>query len=424
MKRLLLLIALFGWVSAATAQICDNNRYKNYIFSSATRTDDVVYGRSTQTNPSQLIALQMDIYRPDGDAETSRPLLIVIHGGTFISGTRRDAGIAALSDSFARKGFVVASISYRLQWNGFPNPFTSFIKDSITAAAARATQDVRTCLRYFYKTAQNGNPWGVDTSNIFIIGESAGAIAGMHSQYLKSLAQFHQLRDSNIVKRNDGLFGDGGPDTANSIGYSTKAKAVFSICGAIGRQAWLEPNDPPVFSLHAVDDQTVLYRSGQPGAISTFQGPTLSLDGSFVVDSAARAIGLHSRLLTWPTGGHVPYQNVSNATQIEYMRQTVDFITQHLYDGICQNFTGSDPRYNQLQVEVAPNPVRNQFRVTLPEATAATLRLFDAQGREVFSQQLQGTTQAEIQRPQLPAGVYFLSLTQGGRSFRQSLLLD
>ena len=424
MKRLLLLLAVFGWVATASGQICNNNRYKNYVFAQSTRTDDIVYGRSTQTNPSQLIALLMDIYRPAGDVETSRPLLIVIHGGTFVSGSRRDAGIAALSDSFARKGFVVASINYRLQWTGYPDPFTSLIKDSITAAAARATQDVRTCLRYFYKTAQNGNPWGIDTNNIFLIGESAGAIAAMHSQYLKSLAQFHELRDSNIVIRNRGLFGHGGPDSANSVGYSTKAKAVFSICGAIGRYTWLAPSDPPVFSLHAVDDQTVLYRSGQPGAISIFQGPTLSLDGSFVVDSAARAIGLLSRLLTWPTGGHVPYQTVSNATQIGYLRQTINFITENLYDGICQNFTANDPRYNRLNVEIAPNPVRNHFRVTLPEATQATLRLYDAQGREVLHQQLLGTTQAEIQRPQVPAGVYFLTLTQNGRSFRQSLLLD
>jgi len=56
----------------------------------------------------------MDIYQPTGDIETARPLIIWAHGGSFQSGTSADADVVALSQAFAKKGFVCASINYRL----------------------------------------------------------------------------------------------------------------------------------------------------------------------------------------------------------------------------------------------------------------------------------------------------------------------
>ncbi len=36
------------------------------------------------------------------------------HGGTFVAGTRTNPSMVSLGNAFAKRGYVVASISYRL----------------------------------------------------------------------------------------------------------------------------------------------------------------------------------------------------------------------------------------------------------------------------------------------------------------------
>ena len=49
-----------------------------------------------------------------GDTENNRPLIILAHGGSFIAGVRANPSMVSLGEAFAKRGYVVASISYRL----------------------------------------------------------------------------------------------------------------------------------------------------------------------------------------------------------------------------------------------------------------------------------------------------------------------
>ena len=64
-------------------------------------------------NSSSNDNLVMDIYEPLGDVLTQRPAIVFAHSGGFITGDRNHDDMVAFCDSFARKGYVTATIDYR-----------------------------------------------------------------------------------------------------------------------------------------------------------------------------------------------------------------------------------------------------------------------------------------------------------------------
>ena len=77
MKKLLLIIILIYSTITLYSQ-CDN-RYQSEIFNSV---------NVTTVNYSDVYVdnfHEMDIYTPDGDTATNRPLIIFHHGGSYLS---------------------------------------------------------------------------------------------------------------------------------------------------------------------------------------------------------------------------------------------------------------------------------------------------------------------------------------------------
>ncbi|MCG6186348.1 alpha/beta hydrolase [Maribellus maritimus] len=107
-------------------------------------------------------SLQLDVFKQK-DLEEKAPLLIFIHGGGWRSGKRQDYLVYLLD--YAQKGYVTATISYRLK------------KDSVYPAAA---EDVIDAVDFLF---QNGDKWGYDTSRVALVGGSAGAHLAMLAAY-------------------------------------------------------------------------------------------------------------------------------------------------------------------------------------------------------------------------------------------------
>jgi carboxylesterase type B len=61
-------------------------RYKDKLFTTVLM-DSVLYGNADNWNntPQELM---MNIFQPEGDTATRRPLLVLAHGGSFINGSR------------------------------------------------------------------------------------------------------------------------------------------------------------------------------------------------------------------------------------------------------------------------------------------------------------------------------------------------
>ena len=61
------------------------------------------------------VTLEMDIYEPVGDdISAKRPLLLMMHGGSFFIGNKSEPGQRGWGQYFASLGYVAVSIDYRL----------------------------------------------------------------------------------------------------------------------------------------------------------------------------------------------------------------------------------------------------------------------------------------------------------------------
>ena len=82
----ILVVALILIGINATAQ----TRYLDNIFDSVTVTPDVVYGQNLtvlpmlQLLPPAIAPLTCDIYEPKNDTMTNRPVIVLIHTGSFL----------------------------------------------------------------------------------------------------------------------------------------------------------------------------------------------------------------------------------------------------------------------------------------------------------------------------------------------------
>ncbi len=104
----------------------------------------------------------------------SNPILIVIHGGGWISGSKNDNSIVSVSKFFAIHGFTVFSINYRL----FPE-----------AKLLEMLHDVRDAIVF----AKNNAPkYQGDKNRTFLFGRSAGAQLALVAAYGTNITMFKE----------------------------------------------------------------------------------------------------------------------------------------------------------------------------------------------------------------------------------------
>lgn len=157
----LMVILLGGSVFAQSSQV---NVHRGVTYCSA-----LFPGQDKMQN------LCFDFYELEGDADTLRPLVITLFGGGFVTGTRKWADMEAWCTRFAENGYAAASIDYRLM------PAKKFSAKSLIRTGFMAAQDVSIAVRYF---KANSEKYRIDTNRIFLLGQSAGAVAIIHALYM------------------------------------------------------------------------------------------------------------------------------------------------------------------------------------------------------------------------------------------------
>jgi acetyl esterase/lipase len=216
-------------------------RYRDQVFANVNVTHDIVYGNAPdlQNNP---VDLKLDLYQPDGDTVTQRPVVIWIHGGGFTTGDKSSGATEA--SFFARHGYVSASINYRLLsptgCGGQQNPTEECVQ-----AALGAQHDAQAAVRWFRK---NAGTYGIDTSRIAVAGSSAGAVT--------SLLVDWRSED---------------PGTSGNPGFSSAVRAAVSMSGGAPTNEWINQGDPPAIFFHGNADQTVPFNWAVSNASAMYQ---------------------------------------------------------------------------------------------------------------------------------------------------------
>ncbi len=124
-------------------------------------------------------ALYMDIYVPQ-DTIKSHVCIIYVFGGGFATGTRNQPNIVAVMHELAAKGYVCASIDYRL---GLKNYHMTNVLDAVNRlerSIDMATEDLMTATTFLYENAER---YAIDRNYIISSGSSAGAITSLQADY-------------------------------------------------------------------------------------------------------------------------------------------------------------------------------------------------------------------------------------------------
>jgi predicted esterase len=204
-------------------------RYRHPVFSSATVSTNITYG-SAPDNSGNPVALQLDLYRPAGDTVARRPVVVWVHGGGFAAGDK--ASGRNFATYFARRGYIAASINYRLLappgCGGNPDPTPECVR-----AAEAAQHDAQAAVRWL---RANAAFLGVDASRIAMAGSSAGAIT--------SLLTGWRPED---------------PGTSGNPGPSSAIRAAVSIAGGTPTNEYITAGDAPAIFFHGTQDRTVFY---------------------------------------------------------------------------------------------------------------------------------------------------------------------
>lgn len=158
-------------------------RYRNAVFPSATSSVHT-YATKPGLVDGQPVVLSLDVYQPTGDASTSRPLLVWIHGGGFTGGNR--SMMADPASEYARIGYLTATISYRLD----PGSKCTQVQAGLYTGAQLIAEQAR-CERVIIAARDdaasaiawlraNAAAFGIDTTRVAVGGSSAGAITALH----------------------------------------------------------------------------------------------------------------------------------------------------------------------------------------------------------------------------------------------------
>ncbi|MCR5106926.1 MAG: alpha/beta hydrolase [Lachnospiraceae bacterium] len=112
------------------------------------RSDDISYGEHPKWN-------LLDVYRLKSKKGQKLPVIAIVHGGGWVYGDKEVYQYYGMS--LAQRGFAVVNFSYRLAPEyKYPS----------------AIEDICAAFRWIYANAEE---YGLDTDNIFAVGDSAGA---------------------------------------------------------------------------------------------------------------------------------------------------------------------------------------------------------------------------------------------------------
>jgi acetyl esterase/lipase len=218
------------------------SRYRDAVFSRVLVRRDIGYSGDQR----------LDLYTPAGDRGRDRPAVVWIHGGGFRAGSKANRNVVELATAFAQRGYVAASIDYRLLAQGVVCGGTPTPAPQCAGAALAAKEDAQAAVDWLRAHARGLR---LAPRRIAVGGTSAGAVTSL------LLAA----------------------DPASRVG------AAVSISGFLPGGSFTRADAPTLF-FQGTDDRTIPYTGAKATA-----------------DAMARA-GVPVVFETLRGAGHVPWQ--------------------------------------------------------------------------------------------------------------------
>lgn len=246
------------------------------VYSAPTFTVDLqsdkVYGQGqTHSNWNALnpdvMDLKLDLYVPDND-DTQRPLVVFTHGGGWSGGDKAGIRESEFCNFFAERGFVCASLNYRLRGDRGTVPQAYF--DAVSNAGLTADESFqvlsmypagRDCKAAVRWLVANAPQIGFNVDAIALIGGSAGA----HNSIVMDVSEPEDYRDELSLEEDPTL-------ASTNINVAYEIQAVVNHWGGAGMMQILgdvyghdrfDSTDAPLLIVHGTIDEISDYSNAE-----------------------------------------------------------------------------------------------------------------------------------------------------------------
>lgn len=362
------------------AQPC-GSRYLDSAFSSSSMST-IMY--DVQPNylgiPIQLFA---DVYSPVGDTATKRAAIIHLHGGAFVSGTRDMLNIPYMCDKIAKKGYVIASIDYRIGRSDTTNY-------SLGQAQLRANQDLNSFIRF---AKQFASVYNIDTNKIFVQGSSAGGGISLANAFLD---------DTELPGYIDTIGVGSLLGTGNLYPHSNSKKAIFNLWGTILDTTWIDSGDIPVGTLQSIYDPCIHWTSGPDCHLNGYNH-----FGSYSINQRANNLGIYSVLKGFNSNIHG-----LGIDSIPFTDTLISVVSTFYYNILCGQQIGFNELSNQkTNFSFYPNPANNTLNIIVPsnfENTNLHFVMYNLVGMQIRKVELNQSMEIDISN--LNNGLYLIQI--------------
>jgi arylformamidase len=166
----------------------------------------------------------LDLYVPPRLEKTPRPVVLLVHGGGWMTGDNRCCGLySSVGEYLASQGFVVAAPNYRL------------------SPEVKHPEHIRDVARAFAWVRNHATEYGGDPNSIFLVGHSAGghlvSLLATDDQYLREVGC--KTADICGVVSVSGIYKIAEGNVEAELGGLTKMSAhvsdIFPVRGPAGK---------------------------------------------------------------------------------------------------------------------------------------------------------------------------------------------
>jgi acetyl esterase/lipase len=318
-------------------------------------------------------------------ANPNSPIMMVIHGGGWMAGNKSDPAFTNVAQLFRNAGYAVVNINYRLS-NDVGYPGYPAIPSDVACALAW--------------TKSNAALIKGDSSRILMYGNSAGAyLAALHglthpSSLLAGCGHVSGLKVSGVIASNPPVnFTHINPARYAEIKPMVKDSATY----------WKAAD--PINNLLPGSAVKFLILVGQNDNF-------LGTQQSIVFNDSMSKYNYCKRFYIIPGGDHNSLLNNLSATDplFNLMKNWSDSLW---LNQLCPGTTGIDERGSDIYTtQFYPNPVReNLILARVGAGGSPEVSVYDLLGKL----QTVGVSSRVVEVTNLPAGIYFLQVSNGSK---------
>lgn len=435
---------------------------------------DSVYGRGINFSGATQ-DLTCDIAYPINDEapECGRPLAVIVHGGSFMAGSKEDYNIQVWLSEFAKKGYVTMAINYRLGMYQTPDPINCLVEkygclntaDSSEwfRANYRGSQDCHGAIRYM---VSKKDVYNIDPQQIFLIGESAGGFVTLQTAFLDGEEERHPSTSAmnEVVRPSTTYQTDCIPPASLSITEMSlsrpdlghyegdiltefndfKIKGVASVYGGIMQDFLKNSNSsdelPALYMFAQPNDLIVPFRrdkvmAGLSACASQSSGCPAIVNTPLVHGNK----GIETLIENHKSNGEEMPEYLSDLTQ-----NTADCLLQVLFPALSGHamddiwvrtknmatffankieendctMSSQDKKFTK-SILVYPSPVIDYLNINNNGLIINDIALHDCFGNQIDKFQF---PTSKLYVKDLPAGVYFLMINSNGIKFTQKFI--